>query len=337
VRFKKVAGQGWKEMTEADFRKLKIGEGVKIELGTEQTKKLFEEIAKQQKIAGQGVQSGTHRYVVADEQSVIVINDRNKQNAIVQLLNQGYSEEFWETLKNSFPDVATKLSLGYLQSERQKALSEFSENISKTELEESYWQDFFEKNKWIFGYGLRYQILKQEQAQPHYGGTRVDGAGDQRGDYLCTTEGDIGFTVLVEIKKPSTNLLSGASAQRNGAWGISTDLIGGITQLQANKSKWEMEGSQLFDNQDRLEGDRKYTVSPHGILLIGKLQDVATDRDKRATFERFRQNISGLEIITFDELLKRAEFILTNCDCENPASEHADQNTSEVNIDNLPF
>src|SRR5579863_2628967 len=46
---------------------------------------------------------------------------------------------------------------------------------------EPWWQDFFEANKWIFGYGLDYHILRQEEAQPTFGGAGIDGAGDQIG------------------------------------------------------------------------------------------------------------------------------------------------------------
>jgi len=76
------------------------------------------------------------------------------------------------------------------------------------------WQDYFEENKWIFGYGLNYQILRQEQNQPNYGGTRLDGTGGQRGDYITSTMGDIRFTVLVEIKTPATPLLQGTQEIR---------------------------------------------------------------------------------------------------------------------------
>ncbi len=82
--------------------------------------------------------------------------------------------------------------------------------------DEGWWQRFFEDNKWIFGYGLNYQILRQEADQPHYGGTNLQGRGAQRGDFLTATLGDIGFTVLVEIKTPKTTLLAGTREIRSG-------------------------------------------------------------------------------------------------------------------------
>jgi hypothetical protein len=46
---------------------------------------------------------------------------------------------------------------------RQEVLKEFARNLKTRRDAETGWQNFFERNKWIFGYGLNYQILRQEQ------------------------------------------------------------------------------------------------------------------------------------------------------------------------------
>jgi len=195
---------------------------------------------------------------------------------------------------------------------RREKLQEFEVALKSAD-DESWWQDFFEENKWIFGYGLNYQILRQEQPQPHYGGTSIDGSGGQRGDILTSTSGDIGFTVLVEIKKPGTPLLQGIKPSRSGAWSLSKELTDALSQIEANCSTW-LEHSQQPDNMDTLETERIYTVQPKGIVVIGTLSQVAESRSKRGTFERFRKSIHGVEILTFDELLHRARFIVDQAD-----------------------
>lgn len=196
---------------------------------------------------------------------------------------------------------------------RREKLEAFKKALDAKISEEKKWQDFFEKNKWIFGYGLDYQILRQEQAQPHYGGTRVDGAGGQRGDYLTSTRGDLNFTVLVEIKTPATPLLQGASEIRNGAWSLSKDLADAITQIEANIATWEKDGSRTDDNKDKFEAEKIFTVKPKGIIVIGSLSEL-NDRNKRETFQRFRKSIHGIDILTFDELYERASFIVDQKD-----------------------
>lgn len=193
--------------------------------------------------------------------------------------------------------------------DRKGKLSEFQSTLSEHSTDEDWWQDFFEENKWIFGYGLNYQILREEQPQPHYGGDRVDGQGGQRGDYLTSTVGDINFTVLVEIKTPNTPLLQGRKEIRNGAWSLSKELTDAISQIQANIDTWDKEGSRQRDNVDKFEKDNIYTVQPKGIIVIGKLSELDT-RSKWETFQRLRRSIHGIDILTFDELLKRAEFIV---------------------------
>ena len=188
-------------------------------------------------------------------------------------------------------------------------LAEFEKALVNHKSDETWWQNFFENNKWIFGYGLDYQIIKQEEAQPHYGGTKVDGTGDQKGDYLASTQGDINFVVLVEIKTPDTKLLQGSKEIRRGAWSLSKDLPDALVQIEANIHTWDKQGSVQPSNLDRFEGQGVYTVQPKGIIIIGSLSEL-NDRNKRETFQRFRKSIHGVDIITFDELYHRAKFII---------------------------
>jgi hypothetical protein len=118
--------------------------------------------------------------------------------------------------------------------------------------------------------------------------------------------------VLVEIKTPKTSLIQGSTEIRNGAWSLSKNLTDALSQIEANIDTWAKQGSTQQDNRDRLEKDNIYTVQPKGILVIGSLNDVASERSKRDTFQRFRKSIHGVDIITFDELYKRASFIVEN-------------------------
>jgi len=221
--------------------------------------------------------------------------------------------------------------------DRKGELSKFKTALSEHSTEENWWQDFFEKNKWIFGYGLNYQILREEQTQPHYGGDRIDGKGGQKGDYLTSTMGDINFTVLVEIKTPNTPLIQGTKEIRSGAWSLAKDLTDALSQIEANIDVWEKRGSTEPENIDKFERENIYTVQPKGIIVIGNLGILDT-RSKRETFQRFRKSIHGIDILTFDELLKRAEFIVT----EDSQKEEEEKAQAEVKPeaktpDDIPF
>jgi hypothetical protein len=193
--------------------------------------------------------------------------------------------------------------------QRRRRLRSFKEALTAKH-NESWWQPFFKDNKWIFGYGLNYVILRLEESQANVGGARLDRGGAGVPDFLASTSGEVRFTVLVEIKTPETPLLSGHEEVRSGAWSLSKDLVDALTQTQANIDRWATQGAALPENRDRLEQQRIFTVKPKGIVVIGRLDEVGSSRHKLETLERFRQSLHGVEIITFDELYERARFIV---------------------------
>lgn len=297
----------WEDVPAKPLSTMKAGEDVKLCLHTEPTLQLFQQLSNLYTIATKGkIGYGKTSLVVGREEEIIQA-DASRATVIKLLLAKGYSDDIWKALVLVNPDLATQLSYARIHAERKSALEEFRVNLGGKQ-GEAWWQDFFERNTWIFGYGLKYQILKSVQSQPQYGGTNVAGKGTEKGDYLVRTEAEIKFTVLVEIKRPDS-LLLGSKSYRNGAWQLGEDLIGGVSQLQANCRRWEIEGSQAEQNRETLQQNKIYTVHPKGILVIGATIQL-NDSAKRNTFELFRGSIANPEILTFDELYERAKFIV---------------------------
>lgn len=295
----------WEDVESIALNTLKAGEGVKLELKSEETLALRGVLEGLYAIyERKGIPWGDRELVVADARDIIRA-DRRRATLIRELLSQGHSEEVWGTLVDEDPDLATRLSDARLQQQRKKGLDEFR-RLLDGDVNEDVWQKFFNDNLWIFGYGLDYRILELVQSQPDYGGRSVRGRGSQRGDHLTATTGDVRFTVLVEIKKPTTPLLAD-KWYRNRAYPPSADLSGGIAQLQASCQTWGTEGSRTNASRDEL-GDI-LTVKPKGILVIGRGNELR-DRDRRISFELLRRSTLNPEIITFDELFARAKFIV---------------------------
>ncbi|HAT2122328.1 TPA: DUF4263 domain-containing protein [Legionella pneumophila] len=278
----------------------------KLVLSSEETLSLFNHLCNLYLIHKEnGIPSGYHEFEV-DENSRLMSIDSKRAAIIETLIQQGYSEEVWEKLVENSPDLATKLSIARLYQTRMTALEQFRTMLSCDHSEQD-WQSFFENNNWIFGYGLNYKILKAITGQPHYGGVVIDGSRTNKGDFLSATQGYLKFTVLVEIKRSDTKLLA-SKRYRNDVVLPSEDLIGGVSQLRVNGRTWEQQGSQLPKNRDLLEDDSIYTIQPRKILVIGNTNEL-NDRLKRENFELFRRGQSDIEILTFDELLNRAQFI----------------------------
>jgi hypothetical protein len=242
--------------------------------------------------------------LVTEEESEIVAAIRERGVPSLKSIIAQLSETPGLTLSNE--DINQLLK-------RREKLAEFQMALAAHD-DEKWWQSFFEENKWIFGYGLNYQILRHEQSQPHIGGTTVSGRGGKRGDYLTSTGGDARFTVLVEIKTPGTQLLQGSNEIRSGAWSLSKQLTDSLPQIQASVAEWAERGSRQPDNLDRFEAAGIYTIQPKGIVVIGSLSEVKSVRSKRETFQRFRSSIHGIDVLTFDELHSRAKFIVEQRD-----------------------
>lgn len=309
IRYRKGKSDNRKDVTQIKFNTLHEGDSIKIRLSHEATAILIKNLNQCCEMYEQcGYRPGNHRYVSVDRDALI-INDANKAAVIEKLLDAGVATDFLKKLSEENGELAAQFADAEIQSHRRKSLAQFQEMLDNDTLAEPDWQKFFEDNQWIFGYGLRYQFVSIDQSQPRYGGGRIDGKGDEKGDFLGHSVADIKYTCLVEIKKPSTLLLS-EDKYRNGTYAISRELAGAVAQMQANSTTWEIEGSRTDGNRDKLEGNGIYTVSPKSIVIIGNTKELAGSRDKIKSFELFRQNLRSPEVITFDELFERAKFIV---------------------------
>jgi len=154
---------------------------------------------------------------------------------------------------------------------------EFRRELERDKWSESYWERFFRRNRWIFGYDLSYQFLTSVQDQPNYGGVEVTGGGTQLGDVLTRTEADARFTVLVELKRPSTRLLHPEPYRGQNIYRVDDELAGGMAQLQANCATWFREGAIRREWVIREAQEKIYTHEPKGILVVDRIERLWTD------------------------------------------------------------
>ena len=125
---------------------------------------------------------------------------------------------------------------------------------------------------------------------------------------MRTGSAQVGFTSLVDIKTPSTQLLQ-TKKYRNGAFPPSIELAGSVAQAQANCYRWANEGSQTPRNIAIQSSNRFMTVMPRAYLVVGHTKEL-TDEERTTCFELFRRGLGNLEVITYDELLERAKSLV---------------------------
>lgn len=245
-------------------------------------------------------------------------------NSQAKSLLQDNHELFAEVLRS---EVTTRdiVSVGY----RKKQIGVFKRLLSddqyflklktqKKTKDEGLWQKYFEKNEWIFGYGLGYLFLSglddKKLEQVVQGHSVVDYG--KRVDALMKTKGIISNLCFVEIKIHTTKLLE-TKPYRTGCWAPSKELAGAVAQVQGTVASAMDSLSNkisLDDANGNPTGEEIYNYQPKSFLVIGSLEEFSSEhgvnRDQLRSFELFRKNTINPEIITFDELYERARFIV---------------------------
>ncbi len=182
---------------------------------------------------------------------------------------------------------------------------------------ERAWQHLLEQNPWVLGVGLAGQLLTSwdaEKLEQTVVGRSIKGVG-KRVDALMRTAGAVRSMVFAEIKHHRTELL--AEEYRPGCWRPSNEVAGAVVQVQQTVHLAARDlGADLLQDQDRdgaLLGTSTFLLRPRCYVIVGCLDQLTGTSggpvpDKMRSFELFRRNLYEPEVITFDELLARAEW-----------------------------
>lgn len=194
---------------------------------------------------------------------------------------------------------------------------ECKKKLGENKGDENLWQFFFEKNTWIFGYGLSYifnSALDDKKLEQVVKGYDFNSSG-KRVDALLKSRGLINSICFAEIKTHKTKLVE--KEYRAESYAISLELSGAIAQIQKTVQK-SFESiktkTSIKDDSGNLTGENLYLYQPKSFLVVGMLKEFqgehGENEDKLSSFELFRRNINNPEIITFDELYERARCIV---------------------------
>ncbi|RWA78220.1 Shedu immune nuclease family protein [Mesorhizobium sp.] len=160
---------------------------------------------------------------------------------------------------------------------------------------EAQWQDLFRVNPFILDMAFGVPVLLL-QGQAHVGGKVLDGSGEKVADFLLTNQLTDSIAIL-EIKTPGMELVSNKE-YRGGVYAPTSHLVGAVVQTldQIDKLHSDIYRVKALNPQHKLEA---YGIK--GVLVAGIIPDAA----KKRSFELYRGSLSGLSIITFDELLAK--------------------------------
>ena len=184
--------------------------------------------------------------------------------------------------------------------------------IDEKSKDEIAWQYFFNKNPWIFGYGLDYRFEKILQKEFSASDTDATGKGQVNTDFLI---GDNNFTTFVEIKKPDTEIFDN-KLNRSGSWRLSKELTYAVSQILEHKTRGQIK-IESTRNLTTSDGNylKQHSYDSKCVLIFGNLEQEIKDCSEteidimKKTFELYRRNSKNIDIITYDELYNRAIYI----------------------------
>lgn len=185
---------------------------------------------------------------------------------------------------------------------------------------EKLWQAFFERNPWIFGYGLSYMPLDKlngRSLEAYVTGSSIAGPAKEA-DGVMKSNALISGMSVVEIKTYESRLLD-SKVERAGVYHPSAELSAAVAQVQVSIQL----AIEQFQHSLRLEtkagaktGEELHFVQPRGFLVIGNLKQLMDNGQVNdvmyRSFETYRRSLRSPEIFTFDELYERARHIVAD-------------------------
>jgi hypothetical protein len=172
-----------------------------------------------------------------------------------------------------------------------KTWNDNSENAS-----EEFWQGLLAKHSFVLSQLFAYPVVVINQ-KAYVGGKRIDNRHGNIADFLCRIPTS-GTAVLVEIKTPKTALLGPKYRQ---VFPPSRELSGAISQVLEYRESLMHEVHALHQGQ----GSELSSGEPRCLIIAGcGARELVDDAQKRS-FERFRERLAGVTVVTFDEVFER--------------------------------
>ena len=168
---------------------------------------------------------------------------------------------------------------------------------------EEFWQQIFNENPYVLSQIFSVPVIFIKD-KAYVGGMNIDKQDAKFVDYLYTAESS-NDALLIEIKTPCTKLLG--SKYRKGVFCPSSELVGSIVQVLDYRR-------ELARNIKSITEGTAHEVevfNPRCIVIAGNYSEELKDELRRKSFELYRTNSRDVEIVTYDELFKKAETLAT--------------------------
>lgn len=203
-------------------------------------------------------------------------------------------------------DVHVKVGHNY-EKERSKSNVELlreSLNVWRGEQHnpsEEFWQDFFSSRSPVLTFvtGNRPFVV---YSKCYVGGKRIDNSGGHVADFLVQHQGNVD---IIEIKPPTVALVG--SRYRDGVFSPSRQLVGACIQVLEYRRSFAEQLPLLRCSTPELDGP-----SPRCHVIAGCVGNLTPV--ERRSFELYRRNFTGVNIMAYDELFDNVHYLVGGSD-----------------------
>ena len=312
---KKGKNDNWEPFRVGRLSALKKGEGISLALDTQETLDLFTGLADLYAIHREhGIPRGKHTFVSAEE-SLRRLADI-KDDDLVKLETLGVEVLGrllqWAGTQSDLPAIVSRLEAleprvltglalagGLRALEGAEAIWQDNQGNS----DEEFWHKTLLENALLLEQLFAFPVILVED-EAYVGGKALDNTGGKIVDFLVKKR-LTSNAVLVEIKTPCTKLLL-SSEYRDNVYPPSSDLSGSVMQvLEYRRSLTERVADLARESGEELE-----TCEPPCIVIIGRGDQELDSAERVRSFELFRRQFVGVDIVTFDELFARTARLL---------------------------
>lgn len=181
------------------------------------------------------------------------------------------------------------------------ALSVWNESADNNS--EKYWQELFERCPAVLSQ-LFPRSMIQFGANCYVGGKSVQNVNGNLVDFIYANPSTNNI-VLIEIKAPGTPLIG--KKYRQNAYTMSDELSGSVVQVLNYRDTLIKEYYSL----SKPDNDTPFNVfSPKCVVIVGNVQSELLTPVKRKSFELFRGELAGVDIVGYDELFEKIQCVI---------------------------
>ena len=174
---------------------------------------------------------------------------------------------------------------------------------NKENSNEEFWQVVFNENPYVLSQLFSAPVIFIKD-KAYVGGMNIDRGDAKFVDYLYTNESS-NDAMLIEIKTPGTKLLG--AKYRKGVYKPSSEISGSTIQVLDYRR-------EISKNIQTITSGTSHVIdvfNPRCVIIAGNAKKELNNDKKRKSFELFRTSLKDVEIVTFDELFKKAETLAT--------------------------